>query len=467
MTSPLTDFLDDHEFDAKRAQSLAWQLRSGKIKLDPVEEGDLNPLSRLVYLHLCSHPELFEQARPLLDALVEQGFSPFDRFPQGQSSAYLELLASDDTQPFVQWCLDLPCAPSSLEPDRKSRIASDTLEQLLIDNPVAGSQKQLAALDLFGFDLLHTWADGQTTLDRVLTRHHHYHVEQANEPHKDFEFTYLQRGLTHLLNKVLKQDPHSLTVHDIRLYAWHQAFRAHRRLHDRGTYHDWGSEQWQAALRQFDKTLLRAHGVSGKPSHEVVEDLWQATLERASQKSSIASIDQIVAGAACYRFLDNPKAPGQTVRFLGSHQKPPPALDDDQMLLDLARFLDAAQACLPTWESQSPDDLAILAANSSEFASMARSIIDLLPHDPAPTWLVQHPALLPCLLPMMAIGSIWTSETQRLERFVIQGVHWPRKDPWITLAGKCDWAAPTRAYFDAQSLRSTSPAPTRTSTRRI
>lgn len=467
MVSPITQLIDAPLLDPVMASNLASRLRSGDVELDPVEVGEFNALSRLIYLHLRHRPELFDAALPLLDALADQGCSPFERVPEQGSSAYMELLMEDDSGKIVQWCLDLDCAPPSMEVDPASRIRLDMLEQILIEHPEAGGVKQTSTLDLFGFDLLHTWADGRSTLDRILARHYHHFVVNAQEPRKGFEFTPVQRGFTHLLKKVLKEDASSPAVYDLRLHAWHQAFRAHHRLHDKGSYNDWGSEQWQAALRQFDKTLLRARGVSGAPTSQQVDALWQDTIDHASTKTQDQNLAMVVAGAACYRFADNPEVPGQGVRMLGSRTPQTPNPTPRQKMQDLAHLLAAARIPVSIWQCQTPGEVIEHVSDDPGLQKMTRTIADLLPEGPAPQWLVQHDALLPSLLPMLSMGAIWSSNSRKVEEIIIQGASWPERGPWSSLIEQCEWAPGTQAFFDARALSSSSPSPSRSTTRRI
>lgn len=120
--------------------------------------------------HLLLHsltPEAFETNVLLLDALSAHALSPWQADRAGRRP-YWDLIEHQACSEVLMWCWTRSMEPGHAEVGLSRRIASDRLDWILRAHPVAGSAEQTHARQMHGLSLDGRWADGSTTLRRLL-----------------------------------------------------------------------------------------------------------------------------------------------------------------------------------------------------------------------------------------------------------------------------------------------------------
>lgn len=111
--------------------------------------------------------EAFEDARPLLEALSCRDLSPWDHDFHGQQP-YWWLVENHACKEVLVWCWTRTQEPGHLERSLCDRIAFDRLSSVLRTSRFPGSPEQNRLRALHGLPLNGLWADGSTTLSRLL-----------------------------------------------------------------------------------------------------------------------------------------------------------------------------------------------------------------------------------------------------------------------------------------------------------
>ena len=124
-------------------------------------------------LHLSMFPEAVETAKPLLDWCIQAGQTPWKASENYSEQTVYEVLVGwvngGRNLAVLDWCWEQPGAPPTKEATGPLQVRSDVLSNLLRQSWGVG-QDPLGALRKHGLDAQETWADGKTTLERVIDR---------------------------------------------------------------------------------------------------------------------------------------------------------------------------------------------------------------------------------------------------------------------------------------------------------
>lgn len=112
-------------------------------------------------------PDTFDGNLAMLEALSNQSLSPWDRDLEGRC-AYQDLIEQHACHEVLLWCWTRSMEPGHAEVCLSARILSDRLAWILKQFPVPGSPEQSRWRQTYGLTLPARWADGTTTLQRIL-----------------------------------------------------------------------------------------------------------------------------------------------------------------------------------------------------------------------------------------------------------------------------------------------------------
>lgn len=419
-----------------RQQGVVWQ-----------DEAQLRVFFTSLFMHhLVIEPKPLEAVRDALDFLVGHGASPFYHWDGRHMSIYQELIMAHPASEAVAWCRALPSCHVPGETDPACRLRSETLDAILMENFQPGSTSQLSALKLFGFPLLETWSDGQTTLDRVLYRYFKWNSIDTLGPRKDFELALVQRGFARLAKELQDQNPGSEHLHAIRWFARHHAQHCAYKLGRPDRYSKWGEESWQASVRNLDQVLCAVRKDIGKTPVQRNLVLREEGVDYALRRALPGCWAAIMASAAVYDLTDNDQAREASV--LG---KSPPHHDrrvDAAWQLRVASALDRA-IC-----GHTPSELRPVFEAEPSLLIYSRNMLSLLASDPQ---CATHDALVGACLPALASSGTWTTEMEAFEQAVLNGVRWPMGMPYDQWTQDASWRPSMLAVLDARTLSSQTP----------
>ena len=282
-------------------------VEAGRVKFrgpSPSDQRNWSNAEDVVFNHAIAiayhSPDRFAEAKPVLDGLVERGFSPFKgMFKESRSIYAMRCQGGTVDSPLLRWCVGLDHAPSHLEKDLARRVRSDILESLL-EKSSFGSSHQIEQIASCGLSWNDTWADGQTTVTRA-ARAQGALVEAGASPYPEPTWEQAQARLEELsvLVGLLRQQgaPES-DFHAVWLHAALQWVRPHAIASLYEKKHLIQNASWVdrcAAMTALETILMEARGRSPHPGQTL--ELHKAAMAWAlRQPPSLALATAVLAG---------------------------------------------------------------------------------------------------------------------------------------------------------------------------
>ena len=131
-----------------------------------VPSGTLKALMIHVGMFKC-----FSQARPLFDAAVSAGETPWEKASERWDLSLYQMFVDDANDasvfPMLEWCWEQPGAPALEEASIVKQVRSHFLTTLLSKSYALGNHP-LDVLEKHGFEATEVWANGATTFSRLV-----------------------------------------------------------------------------------------------------------------------------------------------------------------------------------------------------------------------------------------------------------------------------------------------------------
>ena len=338
----------------------------------------------------------FETVRPVLSGLALLGYSPFKALSPQAPAVYAGLCQRlNPASRVLIWAAAQPDAPPHAEVDPVRRARSDVLKAVL-DRPFGvGSWQQFEALAQHGLnDWSETWADGRTTLDRVLSAP--VGLRASGTPPVEW-------GLERLLSEARVKCPGHAALYGLWLHA---ALRWDTSVHAGAN-----------ALMAVEKALKEDFGQSA--------DILERALAWAQRQPASTAL----AAAMC--------AGGQAgisdPLLMTFTQRPP--FPTERCQHALVKVLDAAAAAAILLQSVSPAELD--ATNSDAIWSRAAKFATVNAHGypgqrELPEEILTHPGWWAALLIGDGLDSIVPTMPSVLRKLLAVGNVWPSTEGFMT-----------------------------------
>ena len=301
------------QYPWENPRGLAQDLIHERLQFDVAERDSPDVMGSFL---LCNtnNPDV-EGVKAVINFLVEKGLDPFaPDSHRKERNGYLLLIDHDPTHWMVDWCLDLPMAPVSVEKTRERRRKSDELLVILNDDPRPGSMSQMSSLQLANLGFLETWGDGRTTLERVIQAMLDDPNTERNKP--EFECVEWQRGIGRVAEGVIRQGGGPEHLWLIWWAGWFLAGTTSATKNHRYSVATETAEEktWQAPLRRLEQTLCKVlGGPAGRGGRRAW--LWEGGKAWAQAQGPGGALGAMLPQACLHYLASQPTAEGEIDRL--------------------------------------------------------------------------------------------------------------------------------------------------------